>query len=563
MGTIFCPWESSQYFIFSANVPQILYYAMVPGMLVALVLGLFVFFSDKKFVAARVLMFIAACFFVWGLLNLVLFATNNPQTVIVLWSYVILVEPMIYAGSLYLAYVFIDKRDISFSQKAAIAVLLSPFILALATPYNLSGVRVSDCTAIEGFVALYVSYAVEIVFAAWILMLAVHRYRRADDPAAKRQIGLFTFGILFFLLTFSSGNIIGSFTSDWVASQYGYFGMPIFIGFLTYLIVEYKAFDTKLIRAQALVATLLALIGSMLFFVRNSVNRILTIITLLLTAVFGWQLIKSVKREIKQREQLQVLTEELKTANEQLATANVKLKQLDQAKTEFLSITSHQLRTPLTGIKGYLSMMLEGDFGKFVQEQTDVLTRVSAEVDRLARMVQVFLNVSRIESGRLIIGRVETNLVEIAMTVVKELTPLAEKKKLQLSYAGPPVFNAVVDPDKLKDVIMNLIDNSIKYTTAGSIHVKVEGTEAAAQVTVQDTGLGIDPGEAARLFEKFSRGIGVAKVSAEGTGLGLFIVKKIVEAHGGKVWAESMGKGKGSAFIFTVPVKPPEEGESK
>ena len=89
--------------------------------------------------------------------------------------------------------------------------------------------------------------------------------------------------------------------------------------------------------------------------------------------------------------------------------------------------------------------------------------------------------------------------------------------------------------------------------------MKVEGTDRIAQVSVEDTGMGIDPGEAGKLFEKFSRGIGVARVSAEGTGLGLFIVKKIIEAHGGRVWAESRGKGKGSAFRFKVPLQPPEE----
>jgi len=245
---------------------------------------------------------------------------------------------------------------------------------------------------------------------------------------------------------------------------------------------------------------------------------------------------------------------EVENATRELRAANDKLTQLDQAKTEFLSITSHQLRTPLTGIKGYLSMMLEGDFGTFSEQQEETVRRVSEEVDRLARMVQVFLNVSRIESGRLIIAKLDFNFADLINTVVRELKPIAEKKKLELLYTGPAHLPYTGDSDKLKDVVMNLIDNAIKYTPSGRVLVEAsQSKNGDIRIDVKDTGVGIDPDEIGKLFEKFSRAKGIAEVSAEGSGLGLFIVKKIVEAHGGTVSASSEGCAKGSTFTCVLP----------
>lgn len=244
---------------------------------------------------------------------------------------------------------------------------------------------------------------------------------------------------------------------------------------------------------------------------------------------------------------------EVKKATSELRVANQKLKKLDQAKTEFLSITSHQLRTPLSGIKGYMSMLIDGDFGKYSDEQGDVMGRVKSEVDRLIRLVQVFLNVSRIESGRLEIAMIDFDLNEMINTVVTELRPSVETHKLTLDYTPGKAVNVTGDPDKLKDVVVNLVDNAIKYTEQGGITVSISQDDQETRVTITDTGVGIDPKEIGELFSKFKRAKGIAQVSASGSGLGLFIAKKIIEGHGGKIWAESSGKGKGSNFVFTLP----------
>ncbi len=252
------------------------------------------------------------------------------------------------------------------------------------------------------------------------------------------------------------------------------------------------------------------------------------------------------------------LYQELQSTNVELQQANVHLKQLDKAKSEFLSIASHQLRTPISAVKGYLSMLLEGDFGSLQPEQAKIITDIFESASRLARLINIFLNVSRIESGRFKLAPALTDMNTIVESVVKELQQQAKVKNLELVVQLPtkPV-TITVDSDKIREVILNLVDNAIKYTQQGSITVSHELKSGEYHFVTKDTGMGILPEEVSGLFRKFVRGSGVAQVNTQGSGLGLYIAQRVVAEHGGKIWAESPGVGKGSTFQFTVPVVPP------
>ncbi|MFH1456619.1 MAG: ATP-binding protein [Patescibacteria group bacterium] len=250
------------------------------------------------------------------------------------------------------------------------------------------------------------------------------------------------------------------------------------------------------------------------------------------------------------------LKKEVERATHDLRIANEHLKQLDRAKTEFISVTSHQLRTPLTGIKGYLSMFLEGDFGKLRPEQKKIMLDVFNNSNRLVRLVNIFLNVSRIESGRLKLQKSKFNLYSLVDEISRELKLEADKKKLILEVVKPKEeIYVLADRDKIADVVLNLIDNAIKYTEKGSIKACVMMNKEKARVEVKDSGVGISKEEAKELFNKFVRGKKIAQINTSGTGLGLFIAKKIIELHGGKIWVESDGEGKGSTFVFEIQVK--------
>jgi signal transduction histidine kinase len=257
------------------------------------------------------------------------------------------------------------------------------------------------------------------------------------------------------------------------------------------------------------------------------------------------------------------LQQEVERATEDLIKANSRLKQLDQAKSEFVSIASHQLRTPLTVIKGYISMVLDGSFGPITPVLHDSLDKVFLSNERLIQLVENLLNISRIESGRLQVNKEIRSLDALVLGVVEELGVPARKKGLKLKYHSPSAHlpSVNIDEEKIRQVVLNLIDNAIKYTGKGEIRVSLEQVGHELKVSVSDNGMGIKKEDLPELFAKFTRGTGTALVHTEGTGLGLYVADQMIKVHGGKIWAESAGEGTGSTFCFTLPVAKMNEGK--
>jgi len=254
--------------------------------------------------------------------------------------------------------------------------------------------------------------------------------------------------------------------------------------------------------------------------------------------------------EVEQKEELQTLTYKLERAN-------VELKKLDAAKSEFISIASHQLRTPLTATKGYLSLALEGTYGKLSEKVREPIAKVYESNERLIRLVNDLLSLSRIESGKMKLEPVDTNIEEMIASIVDELKVKAAQKNLELIFQEPkpalPILR--VDSEKVRNAVLNIIDNSIRYTNIGSITVRTAQLENAIRITITDTGEGMTKEEIAKLFQSFSRGQAGAKLSTEGAGLGLYIAKQFVQMHNGRIWAESPGEGRGSVFHIELPVR--------
>jgi signal transduction histidine kinase len=263
---------------------------------------------------------------------------------------------------------------------------------------------------------------------------------------------------------------------------------------------------------------------------------------LVLILCFGYVLVRSVQREIHQRERLEEIAEELRRS--------------DEAKTEFISIVSHQLRTPLNAIKGYLSLFLEDIYGKLDAKQRQPMERLYRSSERLIHLVNDLLGISRIQMGKIDLEMAEVDLCEVAKSVVEEFGMVAEEKGIGLHASCPTGGVPVVagDKQKLRDSVLNLVDNAIRYTEKGSVEVSVVREINDLVVRVEDTGPGLDADEARTLFESFQRGQVGRKHWAEGSGLGLYIAREFITLHGGAIWAESPGKGLGSTFFIRIPL---------
>ena len=236
-----------------------------------------------------------------------------------------------------------------------------------------------------------------------------------------------------------------------------------------------------------------------------------------------------------------------------------RLKELDKMKSDFVSNVSHELRTPLTAVKGSVDNMLDGLTGLLNEKQSRYLTRIKSNADRLTRLINDILDLSRIEAGKIDLQPAVLPLVTLAKEVTEGLRPVAVDKLISLEVASPDAsVTAWADRDKVIQVLMNLIGNAVKFTpTHGKVSVTVERNgDEWVQTSVADTGPGIPLEEANKIFDKFYQIAQAGKQKARGTGLGLAISKALVEMHGGRIWVESE-VGRGSTFFFTLPAQQP------
>jgi len=542
---LFCPWEPAQYLFFSSSVPSILYYALLPGMIASILFSILLFLKNKSNISIRNLIYLSASFFMWGFFALILFATNSPEEVMFFWSLTILVEPLIYLMGVHFTNSFLYNERLTFGKMFLSIIPILPIIFLLSTKYNLLGVDLNDCTAIEGPIALYYSYIIEIIYSIIILFSIIYKYKKSEELDKKKFL-YFGLGIFLFLITFSSGNIIGSFTDDWVLSQVGYFGMPIFIGILAYLVVKYNSFNVKLIATQALVWGLAILIGSQFFFIKVPLNMFLNGITFVASIIFGYFLIKSVKKEVEQKEEL--------------AKLNVDLQDLLQQRESLVHLVTHKVKGSFTRSKYIFAGILDGTFGD-INDEIKKRAQQGLDSDNGGiDTVDLVLNAANLQKGTVKYDMKDLDFKELVKKVISEKEISIEAKGLKLEIdIKDDVYNIIGDTFWLKEALSNLIENSIKYTKEGKIIVgitkKLDSAGNKILFYVKDTGVGIADDDRKNLFTEGGRGKDSVKVNVDSTGYGLYSVKLIVEAHNGKAWVDSEGVNKGSTFWIELNTK--------
>jgi signal transduction histidine kinase len=233
--------------------------------------------------------------------------------------------------------------------------------------------------------------------------------------------------------------------------------------------------------------------------------------------------------------------------------AEEELKSTLQMKSDFVSFVTHQLRTPLTGIKWLLELI--GQTEQLPDDTRSLLGDTRESTERLIRLVNDLLDVSRLEGGKLVVVPQETDLRDLTLSVLKDLAPQIQIQGDEVSLHGDEKVPTVrADPQLFRQVILNLVSNAIKYTPPkGKIDIELAGRDGQVRWTIRDNGIGIPKSSQSRLFEKFFRAENGYKMETEGTGLGLYIVKLVVERFHGHVWCDSE-EGKGSTFAFEVPL---------
>jgi PAS domain S-box-containing protein len=229
---------------------------------------------------------------------------------------------------------------------------------------------------------------------------------------------------------------------------------------------------------------------------------------------------------------------------------------VERLKTEFVSLSAHQLRTPLSAIKWSLKMLLDGDLGEITKEQKDLIQKTYEANEKMIDLINDLLDVTRIEEGRYLYKTELAEIEKVIESVVDSLKEFAKRKEIELKFEKPEekLPKIKLDKEKIGLAIQNLIENAITYTLPGGrVTVSLKRVKKEVEISVSDTGIGIPKDQQKRVFSKFFRGSNAMRMETRGTGLGLYITKNIIEAHGGEIWFESE-EGKGTTFHFTLPI---------
>jgi len=535
--------------VFDTTVaPPLLFYSYIP---IFALLGLFsvlVLLKTKFSTLAKILSLISLSFGLWILNVLVQWTAVHAAVVHFAWEITPLFEVSVYLFSFYFVFYFIHKRVMSRRGHLLLGGLFLPVLLFLPTTINMSAFDIEYCESILGRLWDYI-YILEAITIFFVGYIGFRGYKKVKENGEQKSFVLILIGTILFLSTFFLSEFVGEVTRFYEINLLGPIGAFCFIILLTYSTVKFKLFNFRLFGVQALVVALWILVFGLLFVHTLSLVQTIVTITLTLITIVGFLLIRGFSREVKQREEITLLAHDLQKAN-------ARLKELDKQKTEFVSLASHQLRGPITAINGYVGMILAGEYGEVInQDAKEALEKVQIAGKDLGVLVGDYLDVTRIELGRMTYTFADVSLTQLTREVFDQMLPVTEHSGLAFSIEVPDKPMMVhADANKLKQVMLNLVDNAVKYTPEGSIVIKVQQQGNNVRFSVVDTGTGMSEKVLGSIFEKFVRAPGAKRINTGGTGLGLFVARKIITEHKGRIWAESAGEGKGSTFLFEIEV---------
>ncbi len=412
------------------------------------------------------------------------------------------------------------------------------------------------------FGPLYPAFPIHfIVLAVYGIVLLIRKYRSAGADS-KKQILLFVAGWGFAATWGVVTNIIlPPLTGNTDVQNLGPAGVIILSATTGYAVARQKLLNIQTLAAEFFVVFLMLLFVINIAASPSVIGQAVGAISLIFGLALGYALIRSTRNEVKRREEVQLLAV-------QLADANVHLKELDEAKSDFISIASHQLRTPVAIIRGYLSLMMEGSYGKLSSAADETVKRMIVANERLVQLINNLLNVSRIEKNKIEFSIAPFVVADLVSRTVEEMKLRAGDKGIELETLLPAkrIPPMVGDEGKLHEVLVNLIDNAIKYSRRGAIIVSVGSAEGGKSVIfrVKDSGIGLTKDQASKLFEKFYRVKSPSTATEAGTGLGLYICVKFVIGMGGRIFVEKSVYGKGTTFAVTLPMrgKPDQPGQA-
>lgn len=521
--------------------PPLLYYSYVPIIVVALFFSALILIGDRYSLQSRLLFAVSAMFSLYLLNELVHWIATPVVLVHYAWQLTALIHVVLAAfiAAFITAFIY-DRLPTWFGWAIAAAVL--PVAILTPSVFNIPAFDLINCEGLNGPLWGYV-YVVETLTLVYVIVLSVRAYLKEKEKSTKKKALITGIGGLLFLSLFTVSNVVGDITLVYNFNLFGPIGMVGFLTVIAYLIVRYQAFNMRVLGAQVLVGALVALVFAALFVRTVEYVRYVLLGTLILVIILGYILVRGVKREVKQREQIEELAKDLADTNKRQET--------------LIHFIGHEVKGFLTKAQGALAGLAEGDFGALTDTAKPFVEHALAETRTGVESVTAILKASNQKKGTISYQMGLLDLCALVKEQVEKARPTAEKKGLKLTITlEGAIKTCTMTGDKAElgeHVFRNLIDNAVNYTPSGSIEVSLKRTNGTYIFAVKDSGIGISDEDKKRLFTEGGHGKDSQKINVHSTGYGLFIAKNIVEAHHGKIRAESEGPGKGSTFVVELP----------
>ncbi|MDP3965567.1 MAG: HAMP domain-containing sensor histidine kinase [bacterium] len=519
-----------------------LYAHLIPSLAI-FILGCFAYQKAENRHKAEYFFAFVVGFALWLIGDLILWTSDSYHLVAAVWQAMDYIEITFFL--LLFGFVSDDLFPANVRRWVSPAIVISiavPLVITV-TGNAVTGFNQPQCEMLNNRLIEDYKLALEaIILAATFLFGLIKVFRTHRDRRERVRIGFVVAPIVLFMGIFAGSEYISSYTGVYEIELYSFFSLPVFILLLTIAITSYGTFKLGSTAVKALFYVFLALAGTQFFSVQSTTDFVLTAISFGVVLTLGIMLFRVSEREIAQRELIQKQEQELEVVNHQ--------------QEGLLHFISHEIKGYLTKNEAGFAAITEGDYGAVSEPLKTMAASALVDTRKGVETVMDILDASNLKKGTVAYDKKPFNFSVAVQDVVNSLKPMAQEKGISLEYTdntdGPATVNG--DENKLRrHVIRNVIDNSIKYTPSGSVHVELSKTAGILRMTITDTGVGITAEDMKRLFTEGGHGADSIKVNVHSTGYGLYIAKSITEAHGGKIWAESEGKDRGSRFITELP----------